>query len=226
MGVPVIAASGLRWILGLMFAASVAYGAWRLVLPGRGVGERVDHALHAAMGVLMIAMAWPWGMDLPVVPQVALFSVGALWFVAAAPFRARGGSRGRAVVAALPHVVMMGAMAWMVSAMDSFGAMPDGGGSGGAHDMAGMDMSGGSGLAAMRLTGTGPVATAVLLAIVLGGLGLVWLTRALDRARAGQGDGRGTGDGGVSESDAVGALAHACHAAMALGMAVMFAVLA
>ncbi|WP_397895792.1 DUF5134 domain-containing protein [Streptomyces canus] len=76
------------------------------------------------MGVLMIAMAWPWGTDLPVVPQVVLFSVGALWFVAAAPFRARGGSRGRVVIAALPHVVMVGAMAWMVSAMGSSGTAP------------------------------------------------------------------------------------------------------
>ncbi|MBA5224645.1 MULTISPECIES: DUF5134 domain-containing protein [Streptomyces] len=223
-----VAASGLRWVLSLLFAVPVAYGVWRLVLPGTSAGERVDHALHAAMGVLMIAMAWPWGTDLPVVPQVVLFSVGALWFVAAAPFRARVGSRGRVVVAALPHVVMMGAMAWMVSAMSSSGTASDGGGSAGMHDMAGMDMSGGSGLASMSLTGAGSVATAVVLAIVLAVLGLVWLTRALDRARGRSQDGSGPeGEGaGAGATDVVSVLAPACHAAMALGMAVMFAVLA
>jgi hypothetical protein len=64
----VIAASGLRWVLSLMVAVPVLYGVWRLVLPGAGIAERVDHVLHAAMGTLMIAMAWPWGMNLPVVP--------------------------------------------------------------------------------------------------------------------------------------------------------------
>ncbi|MCX4612769.1 DUF5134 domain-containing protein [Streptomyces mirabilis] len=104
-----IAASGLRWILSLVFAVPVLYGVWLMVLPGTGMAERVDHALHSAMGVLMIAMAWPWGMDIPAAPQVVLFSVGGLWFVAAAPFRAGDRTWGRAELAALPHVVMMGA---------------------------------------------------------------------------------------------------------------------
>jgi len=222
----VIAASGLRWVLSLMFAVPVVYGMWKVVAPGAGVAERVDHVLHAVMGVLMIAMAWPRGMDLPVLPQVALFAAGALWFLAAAPFRAPGVSRGRAVYTALPHVVMMSAMAWMVSAMGSSGKMSGAAGSGGMHDMAGMDMAGGSGLASMSLTGAGPVATAVLLAIVLGGLGLVWLTRALDVARDRHGEERPAEGDCATPAGPVGALAPACHAAMALGMAVMFALLA
>ena len=52
----------------------------------------------------MIAMAWPWGLRLPVVPQVALLSAGALWFIAAAPFGTEKASAGRAVLSALPHV--------------------------------------------------------------------------------------------------------------------------
>ena len=165
-------------------------------------------------------------MDLPAVPQVVLFCVGAVWFVAAAPFRAQDGTRGRAVFASLPHVVMMAAMAWMVAAMASSGRTSGGTGSDGAHDMAGMDMSGGSGLASTRLTGAGPVATAILLAIVLGGLGLVWLTRALDRARNRHAEERRPEDGCVAQAAPSGALAPACHAAMALGMAVMLALFA
>ncbi|MEU3344936.1 DUF5134 domain-containing protein [Streptomyces sp. NPDC006700] len=211
-----------------MFTVPVLHGVRTLVLPGAGVADRLDHALHAAMGTLMIAMAWPWGMDLPVVPQVVLFSVAALWFMAAAPFRARESSPGRAVLAALPHAVMMGAMAWMVWVMDSSTAMSGDTVPSGVHDMAGMDMSGGSGVTSVSLTGAWPVTTAVLLAIVLGGLGLTWLTRALDgaRDRHGDGDGRRPADGPVTEAGHVGALAQTCHAAMALGMAVMFALLA
>lgn len=118
-----IAASGLRWVLSLMFAVPVLYGVWRIALPGTRMTERVDHALHASMGVLMIAMAWPWGMDVPSAPQVVLFSAGALWFVMTALFRAGDRSWGKAELAALPHVVMMGAMAWMVAAMPSSGGV-------------------------------------------------------------------------------------------------------
>ncbi|MFJ8006221.1 DUF5134 domain-containing protein [Streptomyces fagopyri] len=223
-----IAATGLRWVLSLIFAAPVLYGVWRMLLPGTKAAERVDHALHAVMGVLMIAMAWPQGMDLPPVPQVVLFSAGGVWFVATAPFRAGDRSRGKAVVAALPHVVMMGAMAWMVAAMDSSGSMSGSTAAGGAQSMQGMDMSGGSGLAAMTLAGAGPKAAAVLFAVVLGGLGLAWLTRALDRARdGGSGESREVlaGDAVPVETATGSALSPACHAAMALGMAVMFVLL-
>lgn len=223
-----IAASGLRWILSLMFAVPVLYGVWRMVLPATELAERADHLWHAAMGVLMIAMVWPWGMDLAALPQVVLFSAGGLWFLAAAPFRTRGRRWSQAVLAALPHGLMMGAMAWMVAAMASSATMSGRTEAAGGHDMAGMDMSGGSGLAAMSLTGTAPRVAAVLLALVLGGLGLSWLTRALDRAREGGATpGRQQADGGAA-LEAVsqgGALSPACHAAMALGMAVMFALL-
>lgn len=221
-----IAASGLRWVLSLMFTVPVVYGAWKAVSSGAGVAERVDHVLHAVMGVLMIAMAWPWGMGVPALPQVLLFAAGALWFLAAVPFRGHGTSRGRAVSAALPHVVMMGAMAWMVSAMASSGSAANDADSGGMHDMAGMDMSGGSGLASMSLPGAGPVAVALLLAIVLGGLGLFWLTQALDRARSQNGEGRRAQGDCSAVAGPAGALAPACHAAMALGMAAMFFLLA
>ncbi|MFH0515643.1 DUF5134 domain-containing protein [Streptomyces sp. M41] len=232
-----VTASGLRWILTLAFALPVLYGVWRVLLPRTGLDERVDHALHAAMGVCMVAMTWPWGMEWPAVPQVVLFSLGGLWFLAATPFRAGDRSRGGAALAAWPHVVMMGAMAWMVAAMGSAHTTSGHGESGGVHDMHGMEMSGDSGVAAMSLTGTGPRVTAALLAAALAVIGLIWLTRTLDQAkdRAEGGDDRVAEGGTVSVDTSVavaasvsvdtgseGALAHACHAAMALGMAVMF----
>ncbi|MFJ9539843.1 DUF5134 domain-containing protein [Streptomyces sp. NPDC101225] len=116
-------------------------------------------------------------------------------------------------------------MASMVSAMDASGTVSAASGSGGASDMVGMDMAGDSGLSSMSLSGTGPTTAAVLPAIVLGVLGLFWLTRALDRARAGDGAGRGAENGHrVTSAGSAGAPAPACRAARALGMAVMFVV--
>lgn len=88
------------------------------------------------------------------------------------------------------------------------------------HSMAGMDMSGGSGMAAMSLIGTGRKLAAGLLALVLLAFALRWLARAFDAARA--------MPAGVPEPAAgirADALSPACHAAMALGMAVMFVLL-
>lgn len=218
-----IAAAGLRWILTLLFAVSVVHGVWRAVLPGTRVADRVDHTLHAAMGVLMAAMAWPWGMDLSAAPQVVLFSAGALWFAVAALLRFRAdGSRIAAVLAAGPHVVMTAAMAWMVAAMDASGSMAGHSGGGGMHEM---HMAGADGLASMSLSGTGPRLVAGVLAAVLAGIGLVWLTRALDLARAWDpAPGRVPRTAAPGEGVA-GALAFGCHASMALGMAVMFVLL-
>ncbi|CAM5722028.1 hypothetical protein SCANM63S_00874 [Streptomyces canarius] len=126
-GAGVIAATGLRWILTLLFAVSVVHGVWRAALPGTRAADRVDHTLHAAMGVLMTAMAPAWGMDLSAAPQVVLFSAGALWFVVAALLHPRADSSRIAVVlAAAPHVVMTAAMAWMVAAMDVTAITADG----------------------------------------------------------------------------------------------------
>ncbi|MEV5698121.1 DUF5134 domain-containing protein [Streptomyces anthocyanicus] len=218
-----IAANGLRWILTLMFAAPALYGLWRLARPTTGLTGRVGHLLHAAMGVLMIAMAWPWGMDLAVAPQVVLFTAGALWFVAASLVWPGERSRSGAVRAAWPHALMMGAMAWMVAAMGTSGAMAGHGGGAGHGGHEGHAASG-SGLASMSLTATGPSVASALLAVALTAIGLVWLARALDLARV-----RAplpAGGPAPAGTDTTAALDPACHAVMALGMAVMFALFA
>ncbi|GAA2658288.1 DUF5134 domain-containing protein [Streptomyces lunalinharesii] len=215
-----IAATGLRWLLSALFALPALYGLWSGLAPGKPATHRVDHLLHAAMGLAMIAMVWPWGMDLPAGPQVVLFVAGALWFAGAALFRADASHRAKASLAALPHVVMMGAMAWMVAAMDPSGMTATGGG-GAMADMPGMDMSASVGAATMHLTGTGQRLAAVLLAVVLAVVALRWLAHAFDVARSGRADGSEAAVRHVG-----GALDPACHAAMGLGMAVMFALMA
>ncbi|MFJ9351059.1 DUF5134 domain-containing protein [Streptomyces sp. NPDC101237] len=216
-----IAASGLRWILTLVFALTAAHGILRGARPGLGLPERVDHALHAVMGLFMIAMVWPWGMDVPALPQVVVFTAGAVWFVSSAPFRAEGGFPPRKLPDTLFHAVMMVAMAWMVAVMDPSGMTAGQGGGGAGHSsMAGMDMSGGSGLSTMSLAGAGRKLAAGLLALVLLAFALRWLARAFDAARAMPAGGPEPVVG--VRADAV---SPACHGAMALGMAVMFALL-
>ncbi|MFH8342414.1 DUF5134 domain-containing protein [Streptomyces sp. AM6-12] len=214
-----ITATGLRWLLSLVFALSVLYGLRSATAPGRTGPHRVDHALHTAMGLVMIAMVWPWGMELPTAPQIVLFGAGALWFACSVPLRADSAHRLRACLSALPRVLMTGAMAWMAAAMDGAG-MAAGGGGGAMHDMPGMDMSGSSGASAMTLTGAGERGTAVVLAVLLAAFALRRLARAFDRARSAPARGPET----VVRDDA-DVLGLFCHAAMGLGMAVTLVLL-
>ncbi|MGP2438331.1 DUF5134 domain-containing protein [Streptomyces sp. JW3] len=213
-----INATGLRWILTALFVLPTLYALWLAATSGRSVPSRVGHLLHAVMGAAMAAMTWPWGMGLPVTPQAVLFSAGAVWFAATAAFRSPATDQLRArLLASVPHVVMMLAMAWMAAVMDG-SATASGGSGAGHHDMAGMDMSGSGALGMMSLTGAGERWTAALLALVLTVLGLLWLSQAFDRGRVATPSARGTV---VLVADGVAA-EPACHAAMALGMAVMF----
>ena len=221
-----IAAAGLRWILTLLFVVPALSAMWRTGASRSAGGGpdtvgRIAHLLHAVMALAMAAMVWPWGMNLPAGPQAALFTLGAMWFAGVALARPASVSRAQALRGALPHVVMMGAMAWMAAAMVSSGSMA---GHGSSHDMAGMsgmDMSGGSGTVTMTLTDTGPRLTAGLLAAVLLVLGVRWLARSFDAARLVDATGPRRPAAPV-ESDAFGL---ACHSAMALGMAVTFVLL-
>ncbi|MER8029987.1 DUF5134 domain-containing protein [Streptomyces bauhiniae] len=215
-----INATGLRLLLTALFVFPTVYALWLTATPGRALSDRVGHALHAVMGVAMVAMVWPWGMQLPVGPQVVLFAAGALWFAVAALVRSAGpGGRAARLLGAVPHVVMMAAMAWMAAAMN--GPAMAGGSGGAGHDMPGMDMSGSGALSAMTLSRTADQWTAGLLAAALLALGLYWLGQAFDRFRV-------TGSASTRVTVPVfrgEASERACHAAMAVGMGLMFVLL-
>jgi len=217
-----IAATGLRWILTMLFCVLAAYGLWRALAARAHVWTAwFAQGLHAVMALAMFAMVWPWGMDLLVVPQVVFFSAASAWFPLTALALPSGPeTRGRAVMNALPHAVMTGAMAWMIAAMSwgtSMGSM-DGGN---AHDMPGMDMSGPGATATMTLSGTGDRWGAGALALVLLALGLWWLARSFDTGRLAP----RPADGAVPAGGAHAAWDLGCHGVMALGMAVMFVVM-
>jgi hypothetical protein len=121
-----IRSAPLSWTLTLVFVGIAAFYGYRFM---RAVGggqpsraDRVSAGMHVVMSLGMIPMAWWWGMDLPVVPQLAVFGLGAVWFLALAV--SCSGARGCAMHQRrgmrfydVHHFVLMAAMVWMVAAM-------------------------------------------------------------------------------------------------------------
>lgn len=171
-----IAETGLRWILTLLFAAAGTFCLYRCARRP-GVGGRVADALHAAMCAGMVTMAWPATMTFARMPQVVLFAAAAGWFAVSA---ALGFGHGR--LPGAHHALMMAGMAWMAFVMPSAmaGMTMSATAMGGEH--AGMDM----GDAGMTMTGHAPahmMAVAAVLAVVFLAAGVAWLARAIDHAR-------------------------------------------
>ncbi|MCR6487881.1 DUF5134 domain-containing protein [Amycolatopsis sp. OK19-0408] len=175
-----ITAEGLRWILTAMFALTGAFCAYRCLRQGTAA-ERAGDVLHVVMCVAMVAMAWPATMSIARWPQTVFFVLAAVWFaVVAGTGAAHADHGGRRV--AVYHVVMMAAMAWMVFVMPR--AMSGMAGPGGTMEMAGhegmaMPVSGAAGSTPADVTTVALVLVAVFVVA-----GLVFLSRAIDDARA------------------------------------------
>ena len=167
-----IEATGLRWILTIVFAGTGFFCLYRCLRQGP-VTSRFGDVLHTAMCAGMVAMVWPATMSFARLPQLLLFGFAAAWFAVAA---ARGTDRWHPGY----HAVMMAAMAWMVFAMPR--AMV---GSGAATTM---DMPGMEGMAmALPSAGGGVPADVVIVAVVLAiafcSAGVAFLARAIDGVR-------------------------------------------
>jgi len=152
-----------------VFALTGLYCAGRLVRRQSAVGAGT-YVAHLLMSVAMIVMAWPAGMAVPVIPQVVLFSVAAVWFVLIALAYGRSWVRdshaehhGRIVY--WYHAGMMAAMVWMLVAMGT--TMGSRASMGSARTMSGMP--------GMVMSARPSVATAV----VAWGLGLAFCLAAL-----------------------------------------------
>ncbi|HET6708642.1 DUF5134 domain-containing protein [Amycolatopsis sp.] len=170
-----IEATGLRWILTVVFVAAGAFCLYRCVRQG-SVTCRIGDVLHAAMCAAMVAMVWPATMGVAGLPQVVLFGFAAAWFAVAVVRGTAHESRWHPGY----HAAMMLAMVWMVVAMPR--AMV---GSGAATTM---DMPGMEGMAmALPSAGGGVPADVVLVALTLAIAfclaGTVFLARAIDGAR-------------------------------------------
>lgn len=207
-----IESSLLQWSLTALFAGTGCWNAYRLAAPGSGRAARIDALCHVLMSALMAAMLWPWGMEIPATPQIVVFLVASVWFLAGAITGLHGAGEsghGGSRVAHLHHTVMMAAMAWMVAVMPSLMASGSDGDGGGHHHALT------SGVSALAPASDGPSAGSVI-ATVLGVLliasCLPWLSSAFDQGRR----------PGLTTGARRCALDRGCHAAMTFGMGIAF----
>jgi Domain of unknown function (DUF5134) len=203
-----ITAEGLRWILTAMFVCTGAFCAYRCLRQG-SAAERTGDVLHVVMCVAMVAMVWPATMSVARWPQIVFFALAAVWFVGVAAAGASHEDHGGRRVA-IYHVVMMAAMAWMVFVMPR--AMGSTSGPGGATEMPGMPEMLLPGAASGGGKPGDVTIVAVVLLVVFAVAGLVFLSRAIDDARASRPALRSLGGG----ADGV----------MALGMGLMLLTMA
>ncbi|UOX90775.1 DUF5134 domain-containing protein [Amycolatopsis sp. FBCC-B4732] len=203
-----ITAEGLRWIVTAVFALTGAFCAYRC-LQDRTAGERTGDVLHVVMCAAMVAMAWPATMSFARWPQTVFFALAAAWFVGVAVTGASHGEHGGRR-AALYHVVMMAAMAWMVFVMPR--AMSGMAGPGGTMEMAGHPGMVMPAAGAAASTPADVTTVALVLVVVFVVAGLVFLARAIDEARVSRPPLRSLGSG--------------ANGAMALGMALMLLTMA
>lgn len=206
----------LRWVVTILFAFSAAECAYGVVAARHRPVGLVGNLLHLAMAVAMGVMAWPWGAQLPTLAPMLFFLAGAVWFaVVALVFADSAAGRG----AAAYHTAMMLAMAWMYAVMN--GTVLPGRGAGGSatghaghQSMPGMDMSG-SDMAGVQSTGSPAWVPIVnwMWTLVFALATLFWVYRYFLARRTEPGGG------------AAAHLGTLCQAAMAAGMAIMFAVM-
>lgn len=207
----------LRWIVTVLFAASIAgYGCILAAQHNRWTCT-VNHLLHLAMAAAMIVMAWPAGMGLPVVGPMVFFLLAAGWFVLA-PGRVFSGIADRLINSY--HAMKMTAMAWMYAVMS--GHLPGQtchsadhaiSGSPGMH-MAEMNMP----VSEMSSTASEPGWITTVNSIAAVGFAiaaLYWLYRYVAERRS----------NAVSHRAQLVVLGPLCQALMAAGAALMFAVM-
>lgn len=122
----------LSWTLTIVFGATGLWflaGCMRIAAANAvAIIDRMSDLAHAAMCAGMIAMIWPWGRNVPVWFQAAVFGTATVWFLVLLTGDARlrpasypSGSRG---LWHAHHALMMGAMTWMVVAMPVSMSMP------------------------------------------------------------------------------------------------------
>ncbi|MGW1681126.1 DUF5134 domain-containing protein [Saccharopolyspora sp. NPDC002376] len=213
----------LRWILTVLFTASALWGLHRIVraepispmsgrlteqdreIPG-GPAVRISTAWHVVMSAAMVAMCWPWGMTIPVAPQLVLFALMAVWFLALTANI--GWCTGHRRWQHAHHAVMAAGMCWMLAAMPSLMSHGESD-SGHVHHH-----SMGSGILASAPDPT-PANWVAVVFLLLGGYfvltALPWLSAAVDIGRKAQ-----------TRPQREAAYEATCHAAMTAGMGVMF----
>ncbi|WP_418001869.1 DUF5134 domain-containing protein [Mycobacterium sp. PDNC021] len=194
----------VRWVVTLLFVLSAAECVHAVVAGRRAVLPVVGQGLHLVMALAMAVMAWPYGAALPTVAPTIFFLLATLWFVAAAiidPDHWAG---------SFYHAAMMLAMSWMYAVMNG-------------HILPGQNLAASQGAATMPgmdMPATAVAGTSVQAPPYIAGLNWIWTVAFavaavwwIYRSFA------------VQRSDRNLALGAVGQAMMAVGMAVMFAVM-
>ncbi len=224
----------LSWIFSIVFLATGLYSVVRYALLTSGAerdGDRAIELSHLLMSIAMIAMAWAWtggpGTASGIL-QLVVFGLFAVFFLAQAV------SGGHDTVVSVDHLLMNGAMVWMVAAMPALMGMSatagGAGGGGGGHAGHGSDSGDTAAVAGMEPMATPTWVTLVTWAFVvlLVASAVFWALRAA-RADTGRAVEPAAGGGGTATVVRPG-LARVtnrrvdacCHLLMSLGMGGMF----
>ena len=115
----VIGDLALRWIVSILFGASIATYIYILVVQHDRRASTVNHLLHVTMLAAMILMAWRIGMEIPTFGPIIFFLLAAIWFLRVA---GQVSSATRDRVTNYYYALMMAAMAWMYAVMN--GSLP------------------------------------------------------------------------------------------------------
>ncbi len=105
----------LRWVVTILFGASIATYVYLLVAQRHRRTSAVDNLLHLVMSVAMVLMAWDVGMNLPTLGTIIFFLLAGLWFARAAS-QVSTATSDRLTNGY--YAVMMAAMAWMFAVMN------------------------------------------------------------------------------------------------------------
>ncbi|OZC76937.1 hypothetical protein CH274_19925 [Rhodococcus sp. 06-418-5] len=239
--------TSLRWITTALFVFAAGYCVYRIIRAANW-NVRIDHGFHLVMCAAMIAMVWPWGLGVPLLPQGAFFAAATVWFAISAartaPSTTDVDEHPHGPAMGGYHAFMMAAMVWMVAVMagwlpgaaahDHTADAADGGMAGmGAHaHTRGMDMSSPDHAAAM--SGPGWIsAVSLTLTVVFAVAAIVWLyrlfvaeqTAALGPLRPSPASQVGSTAVAVLPASRMQTVAAACEVAMAAGMAIMMGVM-
>jgi hypothetical protein len=107
----------LRGIVTVFFVLSAAECLYEIATCHRIWTVVVRDVLHIIMSVAMVLMAWPWGAKLPTTGPMVFFLIAAVWFAAAGLI-----GTGHRLIDGY-HALMMLAMAWMYAVMNG-GLLP------------------------------------------------------------------------------------------------------
>lgn len=106
-----------QWTLTIAFTATSIASAIQL-FSARRARDAIGELLHVIMGVVMVAMCWPWWGELPAAPQLLVFLAGTAWYAALILrmlFRRTGAPR--SLWHLFTHLAMMLGMVWMIAVM-------------------------------------------------------------------------------------------------------------